>query len=66
MLACLEFRCNRGSDFDEDRKTIIEILAETSPRQLGVFIKNREISACARLRGGAGRTRTSNQTIISR
>jgi predicted metal-binding membrane protein len=27
---------------------------------------NREISVCARLRGGAGRTRTSNQTIISR
>jgi hypothetical protein len=27
---------------------------------------SREISVCTRLRGGAGRTRTSNQTIISR
>jgi hypothetical protein len=26
----------------------------------------RKISVCVRLRGGAGRTRTSNQTIISR
>jgi hypothetical protein len=24
-----------------------------------------EISACARLRGGPGRTRTSNQTVMS-
>jgi addiction module HigA family antidote len=32
----------------------------------GLFAMNREISVCARLRGGAGRTRTSNQTIISR
>jgi hypothetical protein len=29
-------------------------------------IASREISVCVRLRGGAGRTRTSNQTIISR
>jgi hypothetical protein len=32
----------------------------------GLFALNREISVCAGLRGGAGRTRTSNQTIISR
>jgi hypothetical protein len=32
----------------------------------GLFALNREISVCVRLRGGAGRTRTSNQTIISR
>jgi replication-associated recombination protein RarA len=31
-----------------------------------LFALNREISVCAGLRGGAGRTRTSNQTIISR
>ena len=31
----------------------------------GPFAMNREISVCARLRGGPGRTRTSNQTIIS-
>ena len=31
----------------------------------GPFSLNREISVCAGLRGGAGRTRTSNQTIIS-
>jgi hypothetical protein len=31
----------------------------------GLFALNREISVCLRLRGGAGRTRTSNQTIIS-
>jgi hypothetical protein len=28
--------------------------------------RHREISVCMELRGGAGRTRTSNQTIISR
>jgi hypothetical protein len=32
----------------------------------GRFALNREIPFCARLRGRAGRTRTSNQTIISR
>jgi hypothetical protein len=31
----------------------------------GQFALNREISVCAGLRGGAGRTRTTNQTIIS-
>ena len=31
----------------------------------GLFALNREISVCAGLRGGAGRTRTSDQTIIS-
>jgi hypothetical protein len=31
-----------------------------------LFAPNREISVCVRLRGGAGRTRTTNQTIISR
>jgi len=30
----------------------------------GLFALNREISVCAGLRGGAGRTRTSNQTVI--
>jgi hypothetical protein len=32
----------------------------------GLFAINREISVCVRLRGGAGRTRTSNQTVICR
>jgi hypothetical protein len=32
----------------------------------GLFALNREISVCAGLRGGAERTRTSNQTIIGR
>ena len=32
----------------------------------GRFALIREIPICAGLRGGAGRTRTSNQTIISR
>jgi hypothetical protein len=36
------------------------------PASSGLFAMNREISVCVRLRGGAGRTRTSNQTIISR
>jgi hypothetical protein len=36
------------------------------PANSGLFIMNREISVCVGLRGGAGRTRTSNQTIISR
>jgi hypothetical protein len=31
----------------------------------GQFALNREISVCAGLRGGAGRTRTSNQTVIA-
>jgi hypothetical protein len=30
----------------------------------GLFATNREISVCARLRGGVGRTRTSNQAVI--
>jgi hypothetical protein len=36
------------------------------PAGSGLFTPNREISVCLRLRGGAERTRTSNQTIISR
>ena len=36
------------------------------PTSSGLFATSREISVCTRLRGGAGRTRTSNQTIISR
>jgi hypothetical protein len=32
----------------------------------GLFALNREISVCAGLRGRAGGTRTSNQTVISR
>src|SRR6516164_8065606 len=32
----------------------------------GRFAPNREIPVCAGLRGGLGRTRTCNQTIISR
>src|SRR6516225_5247954 len=35
------------------------------PASSGLFALNWEISVCVRLRGGAGRTRTSNQTIIS-
>src|ERR1700720_4649295 len=31
----------------------------------GLFALNREISVCAGLRGGAGRTRTCNQTVIA-
>src|SRR4029077_10736980 len=30
----------------------------------GLFALNREISVCVRLRGGVGRTRTSNQAVI--
>ena len=36
------------------------------PPNSGLFTMNREISVCVGLRGGAERTRTSNQTIISR
>jgi hypothetical protein len=35
------------------------------PANSGLFAINREISVCVRLRGGAGRTRTSNQTVIA-
>jgi glycogen debranching enzyme len=35
------------------------------PTDSGLFVINWEISVCARLRGGAGRTRTSNQTVIA-
>ena len=35
------------------------------PASSGLFATSREISVCARLRGGAGRTRTSNQTVIA-
>src|SRR6202040_1195396 len=36
-----------------------------TPASSGLFATSREISACTRLRGGAGRTRTSNQTVIA-
>jgi hypothetical protein len=36
------------------------------PAGSGLFALNWEISVRPRMRGGAGRTRTSNQTIISR
>jgi hypothetical protein len=36
------------------------------PANSALFARYREISVCMGLRGGAGRTRTSNQTIISR
>jgi hypothetical protein len=36
------------------------------PASSGLFATSREISVCTRLRGGAGRTRTSNQAVISR
>ena len=36
------------------------------PANSALFATSREISVCARLRGGARRTRTSDQTIISR
>jgi hypothetical protein len=34
------------------------------PPGSGLFALNREISVCVRLRGGVGRTRTSNQAVI--
>ena len=42
------------------------VLCAFDLHHVAIFPMNREISVCARLRGGAGRTRTSNQTIISR
>ena len=45
------------------------LLCDACPRETrfcAVETASREISVCTRLRGGAGRTRTSNQTIISR
>jgi hypothetical protein len=36
------------------------------PTNSALFARHREISVCMRLRGGAERTRTANQTIISR
>jgi hypothetical protein len=35
------------------------------PASSGYFAMNREISVCERLRGGPGRTRTSNQAVMS-
>jgi hypothetical protein len=34
------------------------------PASSGLFALKREISVCVGLRGGAGRTRTSNQSVI--
>jgi hypothetical protein len=34
------------------------------PASSGLFAMNREISVCARLRGGPGRTRTANQIVM--
>jgi hypothetical protein len=36
-----------------------------NPANSGLFIGDREISVCMRLRGGAERTRTSNQAVMS-
>ena len=41
------------------------LLPDEQAASSGLFALNREISVCAGLRGGVGRTRTSNQTIIS-
>jgi hypothetical protein len=40
-------------------------LRNAAHRSSGIGALNREISVCAGLRGGAGRTRTSNQTVIA-
>jgi hypothetical protein len=36
------------------------------PAGSGHFVMNKEISVCAGMRGGPGRTRTSNQAVMSR
>ena len=36
----------------------------TNPANSGLLVENQEISVRARMRGGAGRTRTSNQAVI--
>jgi hypothetical protein len=44
------------------------LLCDACPRETrfcAVETASREISVCTRLRGGAGRTRTSNQTVIA-
>ena len=41
------------------------LLVARTPAKSGLLARKRQISFCIRLRGGAGRTRTSNQTIIS-
>jgi hypothetical protein len=50
----------------KSNRQLTETKCAHNPRQFGAIRKSREISVCVRLRGGAERTRTSNQTIISR
>ena len=62
----------RGRDKGPERALEVQLtvcrdkMRARIPASSGLFTSNREISVCLRLRGGAGRTRTSNQTIISR
>ncbi len=37
----------------------------TNPASSGLLVENQEISVRARMRGGPGRTRTSNQAVMS-
>jgi alkylhydroperoxidase/carboxymuconolactone decarboxylase family protein YurZ len=53
---------------DRSLVTVAALIAMGRREELpssGLFATSREISVCARLRGGAGRTRTSNQTVIA-
>jgi len=73
-------RCSiglRSNSFGESRsrrpprprsgKTLVSAQLKISrkPTNSALFARHPEISVCMELRGGAGRTRTSNQTIIN-
>jgi hypothetical protein len=57
----------RSFDIHDNPKLYVdEIVVGDNTLVSGLLATSREITVCARLRGGAERTRTSNQTIISR
>jgi Protein of unknown function (DUF2924) len=78
LLRILAYRlqADRFGDLDGESKCLLEALEvqltvcrdkmrARIPASSGLFTPNREISVCVRLCGGAGRTRTSSQRVMS-
>jgi hypothetical protein len=56
----------RSFDIHDNPKLYVdEIVVGDNTLVSGLLATSREITVCARLRGGAGRTQTSNQTVIA-
>jgi hypothetical protein len=53
-----------GEEYGQTRHPLGLTITVARQHSSGLFALNREISVCARLRGGVERTRTSNQAVI--